>query len=215
MLQRESLGDAAYEKLRLWILDGSLRSGEGLREVDLARRLKTSRTPVREALRRLEAEGLIDRSPSGGYVLHAFTREDLAMIYDVRESLEALAAQRAARNRNRAHLGRLADTLEAMDLAIARKDDAKVEELASSFHATIAEASGNWYLCDLLKNVRDVMVRYRPRKTPYTVYESEMQRDHYKILEALTNQDADECERLVRQHIDHALSLRLGLDDSR
>ena len=65
-------------------------------------------------------------------------------------------------------------------LAIARKDDTAVEQLASSFHATIAEASGNWYLCDLLKNVRDVMVRYRPRQIPYTVYEADMQRDHYK-----------------------------------
>jgi len=214
MLQRESLGEAAYEKLRLWILDGSLRSGKGLREVDLARRLKTSRTPVREALRRLEAEGLIDRSSSGGYVLHAFTREDLAMIYDVREALEALAARLAAKNRNRAQLGRLADTLETMDEAIARKDDVKVAQLASAFHATIAEASGNWYLDDVLKNVRNLIVRYRPVKNPYTLYEADMQQDHYKMLAALTDQDADESERLVRQHIDHALRLRLGIDGS-
>ena len=207
---RESLGESAYEELRGWIAEGTIRPGSSLREVDLARKLKTSRTPVREALRRLQAEGLIQRDPRGGYVMFEFTREDLAMVYDVREALEALAVRLAAKNRTRAHLGRMADTLEAIDEAVLREDDALIETLASAFHQTIAEASGNFYLRDILSNVRGVMVRYRPRTRPYTVREKDMQEQHYAMLAALTRQDADEGERLVRAHIEHALHLRLG-----
>lgn len=208
--QRESLGEAVYRELQQWIGDGSLLPEMGLREVDLAGKLKTSRTPVREALRRLEAEGLVDRSPAGGYVLHTFTREDLAMVYDVREALEALAARLAAKHRSRTHLGRLADTLELMDDAIKHKDTDEVRRLAGFFHETIAEASGNWYLRDVLKNVRSVIVRFRSEKSPYTLYDKAMQADHYKLLDALSRQDADEMERIVKEHTDHALALRIG-----
>ncbi len=208
--RRESLGETAYAAVRRWIADGAIAPGSSLREVELAEKLRISRTPVREALRRLQAEGLVQRDPRGGYTLFEFSADDLARVYEVREALEALAARLAARHRTRAQLGELADALEAMDGAVARGDDEELERLANAFHATIAEASGNWYLQEALASVRGILVRRRPKSGPYTVRRKSMQAEHYQLYDALSAQDGERAEALMRAHNAHALDLRLS-----
>ena len=208
--QRESLGETAYATVRRWIADGAIVPGSSLREVELAEKLRISRTPVREALRRLQAEGLVQRDPRGGYTLFEFSPDDLAQVYEVREALEALAARLAAKKRSRAQLGQLGDALDAMDAAVTRGDDNELERLANVFHETIAEASGNWYLQEALASVRGILERRRPKSGPYTVRRKSMQAEHYELYDALGAQDADRAEALMRAHNTHALDLRLN-----
>ena len=206
-----SLGDTAYDQLRAWIAEGSISPGTRFREQELAQRLHTSRTPVREALRRLQAEGVINRDPSGSYSIGAVSLEELAQIYQVRELNEGLAARLAATNRTFAQLGKLADTIDAIDRAYLRSDDAdtEIERLAVAFHETIAEASGNPYLRDVLKYIRGLLVRYRPKAGRYAVSHRSVHTHHAEILEALTARDADRSEALVREHIRLALATRI------
>src|SRR5581483_10374979 len=116
------LSDAAYARVRASILGGSIEPGSIIRESTLTGELQMSRTPIREALRRLQAEGMLEPVSQGGYVLVEFEPKALADVYAVQANLEGMAARLAAAQRNRSELGSMADALEAMQSAIRRGD---------------------------------------------------------------------------------------------
>src|SRR6266851_228641 len=134
--------DAVYEALRRSILDGDLAPGQRLRSDALANDLAVSRTPVREALRKLEAEGLVQASRSG-LVVRQLTEEDLTEIFYVREALEGMAARLAAENATRAEIDELHALFEDMEAVAARGNIALVRKLTGEFHLLVCRASHN------------------------------------------------------------------------
>src|SRR5712692_3867234 len=146
--------DAVYGALRRSILDGELPPGHRLRSDALVTDLDVSRTPVREALRKLEAEGLVDASRSG-LVVRQLTEEDLTEIFYLREALEGMAARLAAENATRAEIDELRALFADMAAMAARGEAAGLRELTGEFHLLVCRASHNRRLMQSLTGLLD------------------------------------------------------------
>jgi DNA-binding GntR family transcriptional regulator len=199
--------DAVYEVLRRSILDGELPPGHRLRSDVLANELKVSRTPVREALRKLETEGLVDASRSG-LVVRQSSEEDLVEIFYLREALEGMAARLAAENATRAEIDELHALFEDMEAVAARGDIALVRRLTGEFHLLVCRASHNKRLIQSLQGLLD-HVRQAQSSTLYMPGRpADALKEHRALLRAIEKRDPDLAETLARQHRRKTLDLR-------
>lgn len=199
--------DAVYEVLRRSILDGELPPGHRLRSDVLANELKVSRTPVREALRKLETEGLVDASRSG-LVVRQSSEEDLVEIFYLREALEGMAARLAAENATRAEIDELHALFEDMEAVAARSDIALVRKLTGEFHLLVCRASHNKRLIQSLQGLLD-HVRQAQSSTLYMPGRpADALKEHRALLRAIEKRDPDLAETLARQHRRKTLDLR-------
>jgi len=199
--------DAVYEVLRRSILDGELPPGHRLRSDVLANELKVSRTPVREALRKLETEGLVDASRSG-LVVRQSSEEDLVEIFYLREALEGMAARLAAENATRAEIDELHALFEDMEAVAARGDIALVRKLTGEFHLLVCRASHNKRLIQSLQGLLD-HVRQAQSSTLYMPGRpADALKEHRALLRAIEKRDPDLAETLARQHRRKTLELR-------
>ena len=144
------LRELVFEKLREAIVDGTLPSGERLMEVQLAEDLGVSRTPVREAIRRLEMEGFVVMTPRKGAYVSGFSLKDITDVFEIREALEALAASLAAERISEEQVADLHRHLELFEKATANHDVEEWVKLDTSFHAVIYNASQNERLVQMI-----------------------------------------------------------------
>jgi len=199
--------DAVYEALRRSILDGELPPGHRLRSDALATDLNVSRTPVREALRKLEAEGLVNASRLG-LVVRQLTEEDLTEIFYLREALEGMAARLAAENATRAEIDELHALFEDMEAVAARGDIAGLRELTGEFHLLVCRASHNRRLVQSLEGLLD-HVRQAQSSTLYMQGRpADALEEHRGLLRAIEQRDPDRAETLARHHRRKTLALR-------
>lgn len=197
--------EAVYRKLLHMIFSKQLRPGQRLPEVLLAEQLEVSRTPVREALRRLANEGLVVLMPNVGASVVTPTRAEMLDTYEVRNVLECLAVRKAAGRVGAVQLARLEEKIEEETEVFALRDLEAYIEINNSFHRIIAEASGNLVLADSIEN-------YLARTFVYMVFfESFFDFDtnpsleeHRAILAALRAHDAEKAVRLMDRHIGQA-----------
>ena len=200
--------DAVYSTLRHCIVLGDLAPGERLLSDGLATRLGVSRTPVREALRKLEAEGLVAASPRFGLVVREISEQDLAEIFAIRESLEGAAARLAAENATPVELTDLRALLEDMESVSQRGELETLRDLTAEFHLCVCRASHNGRLLRMLKDLQD---QVRHLKTS-TLFEkgraAEALQEHRNLLLALEARDPDRSESVARAHRKKTLDLR-------
>lgn len=195
------------ERLRNLILAGEFGPNERLLEEQLAGRLGVSRTPVRQALMRLEAEGLVNISPNRGAVVCSFDNEDVWDIYDLRAELEGYGARRAAYRIGEEQLERLRKLAGEMEGLLDQRFLEPEEEirqlvsLNSEFHETIAEASQNRRLQRLLQRTVEVPLVFKSFLW-YTLHERVISNHyHRQILGALQAGDGERAEIVMREHI--------------
>jgi DNA-binding GntR family transcriptional regulator len=208
------LGDVVYRRTRQLIIDGTLAARTFVRETDLARQFGVSRTPLREALRQLQAEGLLTPVERGGYVVSDLGPGQLSDAYAVRGVLDGLAAELAAAKRRRVDLAVLADLLDELDAALNREDDAELSRLNRLFHDSIASVSRNEFLQPSLANIRDLFDSFRTEAVRDPVRRAAAHAEHHALYEAIQAQDAEGAARLARQHVSSALEFRLSRGDS-
>ncbi len=196
------LRDVVFQTLRQAILRGELKPGERLMEIHLAQRLGVSRTPVREAIRKLELEGLVLMIPRKGAVVADITVSDLEDVLEVRMALEELAVKHACRRVTEEQLaqirrfaGEFKDTLKGDDVAACAQADMK-------FHEAIYEATGNGRLMQILNNLREQMYRYRMEYLKDKQSHRHLMEEHDDILRALEERDVDLAVRTTARHIE-------------
>jgi DNA-binding GntR family transcriptional regulator len=200
--------EAVYSTLRHCIVLGDLAPGERLRSDGLATRLGVSRTPVREALRKLEAEGLVSVAPRLGLVVREISEQDLSEIFAIREALEAAAARLAAENATATEIADIRDLLEDMDATLQRGELQLFRELTAEFHLCVCRAAHNGRLLRMLKDLQD---QVRHLKTSTLFIEGRAQealREHRELLQALEARDVERAEALSRAHRRKTLDLR-------
>ncbi|HET6659098.1 MAG TPA: GntR family transcriptional regulator [Rubrobacter sp.] len=194
------------ERLRALILTGEYGPDERLIEEQLAERLGVSRTPVRQALTMLEAEGLVEITPNRGATVCSFSIEDVWDIYDLRAVLEGHAARRAAGRIERRELERLRELAREMEGLPGQFDDHEEEiralvALNQEFHGTIVEASRNRRLERLINRTVEIPLMFKAFYW-YTLHERTISNHyHRRILEALENGDAERAEIIMREHV--------------
>lgn len=209
--RRGSTADFVTEALREAILDGTVPASSWLREEELAAELQVSRTPIREAIRRLTSEGLAVRVPNQGTQVTPMTLEDILAVYTVRENLEGLAARLAAqRSSNELHQ-RLQDIHARFVDAMGFGDVARVSEANLAFHRAIREATGNPYLERFL-----TLVEHSVRRFGTSTFETRDRleatvSEHEAILRAIAGGEPEQAEILARGHMRNAREARLSV----
>lgn len=195
-----------FERLRRMIIEGEYGPTERLIEEQVAERLGVSRTPVRQALTMLEAEGLVQMEPNKGAMVCSFSVDDVMEIYDLRALLEGHAARRAAREIDGDKLVRLGELAEEMEGLEGRYADREGEirrlvVLNNEFHGIILEASRNRRLGRLVQRIVEIPLVYKAffRYGPHERVLSNHY--HYQILKALRDGDPDRAEIVMREHV--------------
>lgn len=202
-----SQGQDAYQRLIAQIRAGSLRPGDRLTETDLAVRLGISRTPVREAIRALEADGLVVHIPRVGASIRRLGYSEVTELYEMRMVLEGTAARLSARTASEVELAEL-DTI-SHEMAEAQADDLRLYELNRQFHRTLLNAARNRFLIDAVAGLEKTMLILGPSTMEDSARAAEAQTEHEALLAALHNRDAEAAETLMRDHIRAAHRIRL------
>ncbi|MGI5158988.1 GntR family transcriptional regulator [Microbispora sp. CA-102843] len=198
--------DKVYEDLRRRILTGAHQPGEWLREEGIATALNVSRTPVRDALRRLQADGLIELHPNRGARVAGFADADLDDIFSMRALLEGFAAHRAAERGGGdpavvTELSGLCDEMEELVRTGAPDAYDRITELNMRFHRTLHRAAGNALLPGLLSGVIEISL---VRHTFHHYTPEEMQRSfsqHRELVEAVITRDGTWAESVMTAHV--------------
>lgn len=196
-----SLEKLAYDSLKEAILEFRLKPGDNLVENDLARQLGISKTPVRDALLRLEKEGFILKIPYKGYHVTPITRESIIHMFEIRAVLEGLAARLAALNMTGEDIHLAAELLKKHAQIIAAGEIKQASEVNRQFHDFIIQSSRNGHLGSILNNLDDHIQRYRILSN-YQIGRLEKSVDeHQAILTALQMHQPDAAENAARAHI--------------
>jgi len=196
-----SASDIATELIREAIFEGRLDPGQRLKEEELAQELGISRTPVREALLILQAEGLVSAVPNRGAVVRTYTESDLIDMYELRALLESFAAHQAAKRITDAQLAELSDSCEHFKELRQSRDLLGLIKENLNFHQTIVEAAGTTKLADLVRSAVELPLVYR---SFFWFSEQEMEiseRSHRKLLATLRAGDSERAELLMKEHI--------------
>ena len=199
------LREVVFMTLRRQILKGELKPGERLMEIKLANRLGVSRTPVREAIRKLEHEGLVEMVPRRGAHVAEITRQELNDVLEIRRSLETLAISRVCGTLTEENLRELREREEAFAAKVSGKDAdlAAMGEADEYFHDLIYESTKNRRLIQILNNLREQMYRFRMEYLKDKEARQTLTREHDAIISALEKGDRDEAVRLTEMHIDN------------
>ena len=195
------LREAVFDTLRQAILDGTLQPGERLMEIHIADQLGVSRTPVREAIRALELEGLVSTNPRRGAVVARIAPGDLQDVLEVRSALEELAVRKACRNMTPERMEKLKTAARAFETYVAAGDLTASAQADEAFHEVISEATGNRRLTQLLEDIRSQVYRYRMENIKNKSSHPELVRSHNLIIEALEKGDEIEAVEAVKDHI--------------
>ncbi|WP_345622269.1 GntR family transcriptional regulator [Streptomyces ziwulingensis] len=196
---RGSLRQRAYDVLRRRIVEGELQPGERLVERDLAAELEVSRIPLREALRLLEADGLVLLVPHRGALVAPFTPADVRDLFDVRESLESLAARLAAARAGAPGLARLAARLDSARVATGAGDRDAIAAANAGFHTDIVELADNPLLTGMMRPLEartHWLFRLTAQRDP-----ARQCTEHERLYEAIAAGDTDRAAALAHEHV--------------
>ena len=197
------LRDVVFNTLRQAIITGEFAPGERLMEIALANRLGVSRTPVREAIRKLELEGLVVMIPRKGAEVAKITEKDLRDVLEVRSSLEELAAELAAERMNDEVKEKLEKALKEFEEAIESDDNAGIADSDVDFHDVIFEATGNARLIQIINNLREQMYRYRLEYVKDTEYHTVLLNEHRELAKAMVEGRKEDARKIMKRHIDN------------
>ena len=198
-----SLADQVFERLENDIIMGTIPRGEVLTELKLVELLGVSRTPIREALRRLEMERLIEDSGKGSVVL-GITQEDLVDIMNIRQHIEGLAASYAAKRMTPEMRKELEHVVSLQDYYCTNEDWEHLHQLDNTFHQLICDFCGSTVIQDTVSPLHRKSKRYRKAAVENTERSRQMVREHREIYEAIANGDVELAEQLSVNHIESA-----------
>lgn len=197
------LRDVVFNTLRRAILKGELKPGERLMEIALADKLGVSRTPIREAIRKLELEGLVVMAPRKGAKVASITERDLNDVLEVRKGMEVLAISLACKRITGEELDKLEAIEQSFQSLIESGNLTELAEMDVKFHDTIYQATNNQRLVQLLNNLREQMYRYRMEYLKDIAVRRTLAEEHKAICEALQGRDESKAQNYVSVHIDN------------
>lgn len=208
---QRNAADAVYMTLREGILHGVLPAGQPLGEIQLAAAFGRSRTPIREAILKLESERMAERVPRRGLVVAHITREEVLEVYAVREVLNGLSARLAAHGMQPAELDRLVWLNERFRAAVKAGDEKAMMRVNIEFHEAICLASRNTLLQELTRRISERVQRFGVTTMAVPGRGLEAAAEHDALIEAIRSRDPEAAEHISRSHVSRARQLRIDL----
>ena len=209
----ELLSQKVYRALKTEIIKGSLKPGTKLSEGKIAKQMEVSRTPIREALRELAAEGFVKISPNQGVVVSNASVEDVQEVLQIRGVLEGLAARLATKMISEEEIKELEKYQKQMEYYTKKDDVLAFSEMDAEFHELILNICGNNKLIQIRKNISDQAHRYRIRSLSIPGRLKYSLKEHQEIVEALKRKNAEQADRLSQKHIENVLANILAHKD--
>lgn len=207
---RASVSEETYAEIRHALINGTFRPGQRLSEPELALRFRTSRSPIREALVRLEHEGFIERLPSARIRVVALDADDLAQLYVLRANIEGLAARLATPLLRTVDLERMAATADEMDRCVKRRDAAGAIAAGQEFHDAILRECANRPLVQVLNGLRARISRYRALVASFSDYDPERVAEHRRILKAMYQRNGEAAEAAMVRHVNRSADVLIA-----
>lgn len=199
-----------FNTLRRAILRGELKPGERLMEIQLANKLGVSRTPIREAIRKLELEGLVLMIPRKGAEVAEITEKNLRDVLEVRCALEELAVQLACERIDKRGIKELHTAADRFRDVLGSDDITQIAQADEAFHDVIFTATDNERLIQLLNNLREQMYRYRIEYLKKKECYPQLLGEHEAIISAIERHDKEKATRITGQHINNQVDTVLG-----
>lgn len=197
------LRDVVFNTLRQAILTGELKPGERLMEIHLADRLGVSRTPIREAIRKLELEGLVTMIPRRGAEVAQITEKSMNDVLEVRRAVDALCAELACERITSQALDELKLACEAFEAAVKTGDVKQIAQADVALHDIIVQATGNQRLIQLVNTLSEQMYRYRFEYIKDFSQHERLVEEHRIIYESLVKKDKETACNAAKEHIDN------------
>lgn len=197
------LRDVVFKKLRRAILLEELKAGERLTEIRLADRLGVSRTPIREAMRKLELEGLVVMVPRRGAVVAKISEKNLRDVLEIRRVLDMLCARLACERMSEEAKEKLNTACQDFEEAVKSGDLRDVAQKDVALHNIIIDATGNLTLQQMLDNLAEQMYRYRVKYLKDDSQYQTLSREHRAICKSIMSGDQETAVRLAKEHIDN------------
>lgn len=198
---KRSLGRSVYDRLKRAIIQGDFSTGSRVVESRLAAALGISRTPVREAIHKLEREGLLRQEPKGGFFVAGLGRSDIEETFGIRSVLESYAARLAAMRHLEGELKPLEEKLGDYQKCLDREDLGALPQINTEFHDLLYGLSRSPRLIKMINDLRDQIYRFRLVILKKRATAELSNNDHRSMLKAIRDRDTDGVERLVREHI--------------
>ena len=211
------LRDVVFNTLRQAILTGELKPGERLMEIHLANRLGVSRTPIREAIRKLELEGLVTMIPRRGAEVAQITEKSMNDVLEVRRTLDALSAELACERISPEEEEALKKACQNFEEAVKTKDAKIIAKADVAVHDIIAAATGNQRLIQLINNLAEQMYRYRFEYIKDASQHERIIQEHRVIYESIAKKDKEAASNMAKTHIDNqekAVIARIRMEQS-
>ena len=211
------LRDVVFNTLRQAILTGELKPGERLMEIHLANRLGVSRTPIREAIRKLELEGLVTMIPRRGAEVAQITEKSMKDVLEVRRTLDALSAELACERISGDEEEALKQACLNFEAAVKTKDTKAIAKADVAIHDIIAAATGNQRLIQLINNLAEQMYRYRFEYIKDASQHERIIEEHRIIYESIVKKDQEAAAQMAKIHIDNqekAVIARIRMEQS-
>ena len=199
--ERKSLGEHVFESLKRAIINGNITAGEWLVESHIAETLGISRTPVREAIHKLEREELIERQPRGGFTVLSLNRKDIEETFGIRSMLEGYAARLAAEKHKKEELKPSEEKVKEFQKALDQKKMNELPAINTEFHDLLYALSKSPKLISIINGLRDQIFRYRKMNLKEEKFATTSNQDHIQMLESIRKRNAEAAERLTREHI--------------
>ena len=198
------LRDVVFNTLRRAILRGELKPGERLMEIQLANKLGVSRTPIREAIRKLELEGFVVMIPRRGTYVADISIKDINEVYEIRTSLEVLAAGLAAERISDEELETMQRLLVEIGQHIEDGNIEKIVEIDTAFHDVLYKASRNKRLAGIINNLREQITVIRRRSMMYPGRLQNTMEEHRILVDSIAAHDVDRAQNAARLHMENA-----------
>lgn len=206
--------EAVHMTLREAILHGVLPAGQPLGEIQLASVFGRSRTPVREAILRLESEGLAERFPRRGLIVAQITREEVLEVYAVREMLDGLSSRLAALGILPIELDRLVWLNARLRAAAEQSDGPTMNQLNIEFHEAICLASRNSLLQEFMRRIHEWVRRFDDTTMAFPGRGLEAVAEHDALIDAIRARNPEDAERIAREHMSRARQIRIAMTQS-
>ena len=200
-IERRPLGEQVFGLVRRMISEGELKPGERLVEEHLAKRIGTSRTPIREALHRLVQDGLVERREQGGYIVRPISAQEVEEVTGVRAALESYAVELGARRISQGTMAELERNIADFEKALSSEDQKRLVELNTEFHVMLYRLAGSNLLMRLISDLAEPLHRFRVSLLSDPKAAARSLEDHREMLEAIKGGDHEKAVQVCRSHI--------------
>lgn len=205
----KSMREKVYDVLKEMIIEGKIAQGERIIETEYSEQFQISRTPIREALRMLELEGLVVSNAKGGVLVKKFTQEEIVEVYKIRIALEGIILEEVIQKATEDDIKTIEKILEDTKVEIENKNLEKVFELFSKFNFVLYEIAKVPRVMGMINNINLYLKRFRKLSIDNTIRKEEAFNDHVQILKCIKNKDLKKALKINRKHLEKSMTFMI------